>query len=673
MAIQRSTSNPSASGTCESCILPYHRRSPIIWFQEKGNVTYINTDVSTLRRAREMGCEMCALICEALAIYSNIPIDQLPGKVWFFPKTFSIKWFFPVPNEEKRNSGSITLHFSSTSEFPCDSSWDLYKYFGKRNQLPARTDSEETFTRIKKWLKECTTGHSMCECGVNGELPTRFLDLHEVESDGIARLIEVKEASVENGKYACLSHCWGGNLVKNAMATKLSLDEMKQGILVETLPQTFRDAITATKKLDIRYLWIDSMCILQDDESDWDRESKRMATIYQNSIITVAATCSEDPTQGFFRSPSRFGSYLFQCRTASGQPVAIYLRRPLPHHEHYFQASFHPLLRRAWAYQERLLSPRYLHFTLGEVVWECNELMACQCCMEQCYENRHFLGPPTKLLYTERIKSVDICKLKANWSFVVSNYVHQALSFEKDRLRAIAGIVSTFCSVELSSNPGRSVMGRYIEGLWEDTICENLCWCVLPQANHFKPRRADWRKWKAPTWSWASIQDPSCTVSDIYSACTDTGKLAKVLEVEYITHPRACQEQVQYNCIRLELAITEMTLIENQQSDFTPTRYFKGFGRWKLQLDGKDLDIITTDVYPDYDYTIAGSGHIAPGSTVIGGLVLERRYGRGTRIEGLLLIPVDEENRLYERVGKFRTNQLQSRTLLSETRVISLV
>ncbi|KAI1099112.1 HET-domain-containing protein [Jackrogersella minutella] len=650
---------PEAADT-ENCIVPHHKRSPIIW--DQGKATYepfITARVSTIRRAQEMGCETCSLLCEAMAAEKSIPITQLTGVRFPLPdqedasETVDLSKFYAIEGNFER----IILKLFFTSEFPCHPDRIDECRFGKHHLLPARTDSEDTFAQVQEWLKECTSTHSMCDFGADAELPTRLLDLSDGGSAGIVKLTEVKDAPMKTGKYACLSHCWGGEIIENAVTTKQSLNRKKQGISVESLPQTFQDAIKVTRKLAIRYLWIDSMCILQDndDQSDWDQESRKMASIYKNALITIAATCSGNSNDGFIHSSDRACPHPLKYRTATGQPVDFYVSRKLLHHEYSFEGSFHPLLKRAWAYQERLLSPRYLHFTFGEVVWECGELIACQCSKDVCYQYQGTVtGGEYKRRYTKAMKSGDITELQKCWKSVLGDYSYQVLSFEKDRLRAIAGIVNQLSAVERECDPGKSVMGRYIEGLWEDTLCEDLCWSVSPQHDHYEARRSDWREWKAPTWSWAAVQDPFCSISGGHLGNLNAVKWAKIVEVGHVDHPQACQEQVQYNCIRLELPTYEMTLVKTE--DRSPLRIndkFRDFGRWDLEANGKRLETFSSPIYPDYDYTLPGADQITAGSTVICGLLIKTTFERVTFSMGLLLMPVDAENRLYKRIGCF--------------------
>ncbi len=112
--------------------------------------------------------------------------------------------------------------------------------------------------------------------------------------------IKLLESSDQKEQYISLSHCWGGE--KPLITTRATLDDHKAGIAFSSLPKTFQDAVKITRKLGIRYLWIDSLCIVQDDPADWQAEASRMATTYRNSWLTVSATSSTSPSSGVFKT-----------------------------------------------------------------------------------------------------------------------------------------------------------------------------------------------------------------------------------------------------------------------------------------------------------------------------------------------------------------------------------
>jgi len=148
---------------------------------------------------------------------------------------------------------------------------------------------ETTLARVMAWVNECNTHH---DCQQEPRpLPLRVLDL----SSG---RINLHETSGELGAYITLSHCWGSS--KQFTTTKTTLASRKAGIDYELLPKTYQDAIFITRLLGIRYLWIDSLCICQDDNGDWQRESAKMGLVYSNAYLTIAAASAKDSSVGLF-------------------------------------------------------------------------------------------------------------------------------------------------------------------------------------------------------------------------------------------------------------------------------------------------------------------------------------------------------------------------------------
>lgn len=530
---------------------------------------------------------------------------------------------------------------------PCHPSWISPRngYYPIGRILPETTDSEETLAQVQEWLKDCTTTHSRCGPGAAVKLPTRVLDLGSKEMTGTVRLVETEETSTLPARYACLSHCWGGKIAETGMATTETLKSMKAGILIETLPRSFQDAVQITKRLGLQYLWIDFMCILQDDDSDWDRESSRMASIYQGAFITIGATCSRNSTEGFIRSlnPDYTSSLASsKYRTVDGRPFDLYVRKGVPHFTG-DDTTAHPLLGRAWIYQEFLLSPRFLHFAEEELVWECNENSSCQCMSLPNFVealSSHYWRPGAKNSYSKLIHSKDPRSLAECWRSVVGRYNQLALTFEGDRFRAIAGIADQLSAAGTKLSQGALSLGRYIEGLWENSIVEDLCWStsiLSPIA-----RRANRVEWRAPTWSWASVQDLSSEIDLEFARNKTNKRFAEVLEFGYTNHPSACQKYVRYNYIRLKLHSTwEITL--NKESD----QYY-GLTWWLLKPEEGELPM---GIFPDYSWdNPTDEDYIGLGSKAVCGLLLSSNNVGA----GLLLVQVDAENGFYRRIGTFR-------------------
>jgi hypothetical protein len=132
---------------------------------------------------------------------------------------------------------------------------------------PPSTGGHQALQLARSWLDECLQNHQ--HCGAKQELdyvPPRLFDLR----DDSVRLLETAE-SIRAVKYATLSHCWGLNPTNIKLSTK-NLEELKEMIPLEILPKTFQDAVITCRQIGAEFLWIDSLCILQDGEgskNDW--------------------------------------------------------------------------------------------------------------------------------------------------------------------------------------------------------------------------------------------------------------------------------------------------------------------------------------------------------------------------------------------------------------------
>ncbi|OCL12919.1 HET-domain-containing protein, partial [Glonium stellatum] len=295
----------------------------------------------------------------------------------------------------------------------------------------------------------------------NLKLPNRVLDLSLLTSNG---KVVLSERSTDTSLYACLSHCWGKN--RPLVTTSETLAQHKLGISYNKLPKTFQDAITFVCRMSIRYLWIDSLCIIQDDEEDWRRESALMADIYRNAVITLAASAATNSTDGLFSSAS--AKYL-------GREVKC-LKNCADNHGFYF-------------FQERLLGPRVLHFGDLELLWECTEQSHCECggrlSMPGSWpsEKKFFHAALLDVLPSRHVSNI--------WREMVQDYTRMFLTFEKDIFPAISGAAKAMEAATKS---------RYLAGLWECSIIEDLLWSTSEPGKAQRPS-----VWRAPTFSWASV------------------------------------------------------------------------------------------------------------------------------------------------------------------------
>ena len=226
-----------------------------------------------------------------------------------------------------------------------------------------------------EWLSDFLHSHLACrELDSSEWYPTRLLDVDSTASGDLIKLVLTVEG-VSASRFNTLSHCWG-------TAEFLQLDqststELEKGVHIDILPQAFKDAIHVSRRMGVQYLWIDSLCIRQDDPSDWMRESQVMHKVYSSAFCNISAIACTSSTQSLFRGRRpdtlrriRIGIPSSSTKTPAGQYDLFKLG--------YYNEQLHdaPLNTRAWVLQERLLAKRVLHFTEHEVMWECATLTA---------------------------------------------------------------------------------------------------------------------------------------------------------------------------------------------------------------------------------------------------------------------------------------------------------
>ena len=181
--------------------------------------------------------------------------------------------------------------------------------------------------------------------------------------------------------YAALSYCWGPG-EQFHKTTKANVQLRRNGIAVGSLPKSIRDAISVCQGLGIRYIWIDALCIVQDDEFDWQRESVRMLDVYANSYITIAvhaaASCHEGflGKQGFSQPPWQPS---FQVDIGESRYIELYVCTTNLKNNSGSLWPLSPLMDRGWTLQEAILPRRIIHYTGNGLLWECAEHATCEC------------------------------------------------------------------------------------------------------------------------------------------------------------------------------------------------------------------------------------------------------------------------------------------------------
>jgi len=357
------------------------------------------------------------------------------------------------------------------------------------------TSSAESFHTATKWIYKCTAEHARCKIPGDTPLPTRVIDVGGLHSPSVL----LYETQNEHAEYLALSHCWGG--VQPLTTTTSTLSQRKKGIQIESLPKTFRDAVIFVRRLKKRYLWIDSLCIIQDDLEDWRREAAKMAEIYQGSWLTIAALKASNDLEGCFSV-----STTLLNPVVGGQQFRVYAQRGKSHLAGAKGSSsdIFPLTRRAWIYQERLLSPRVLHFGHNELLWECQEASTCECPASEMDFLSAFSGQENnveslKISHSSTLTpKATIEELQFRWYHIVQEYSALKLSRSSDKLPAVQGVAKHLNSFRKD---------LCLAGTWRNTLLDDLMWYV-----HGRGKRHEER---APSWSWSSVDGTILFARDI--------------------------------------------------------------------------------------------------------------------------------------------------------------
>ena len=360
---------------------------------------------------------------------------------------------------------------------------------------------------IRNWLSCCVGQHLKCKPTIAvRRLPKRLLHVSSFYNSDDIRLVESETIS-DSAEYVALSHCWGPPEKQPLSTTMATLMDRQKRIRFVDLPLTFKDAVKICRDINQQFLWIDSLCIVQDDDDDWAEQASEMASIYRCSYVTLAALSSADGTQGCCIRPRP--SYKGSLSYYQDFDIDIYRIRCFDSWPNVWQNEYgdgvyrsddygtNPLCRRAWTLQERELPVRSVHFSQGQLLWQCRTMRGSSefpwATMEEEDDDD---SPLPLLIYRDQEEYHDL-ETKAyernRWFQLIEDYSSRHLTKETDKLPALAGLAADFAQIHHYGDC------EYLAGVWSSHLPSALLWNAVAS----QPRRP--QAYRAPSWSWASM------------------------------------------------------------------------------------------------------------------------------------------------------------------------
>ncbi|ETS86990.1 hypothetical protein PFICI_00818 [Pestalotiopsis fici W106-1] len=359
--------------------------------------------------------------------------------------------------------------------------------------VPLDAESLTPSDLASKWLNWCKAGHDDCYESFSGEriegnpevAPRRLLAITAPQNPNeppSVRLIE--PAKPFRARYVSLSHCWGPPEKRPLCTLKANLEQHKIQVPWLRLSQTFRDACTLCLTLGVELIWIDSLCIIQDDPADWSHEAAIMCRVYEESEFTIAASSASNSSQGLFgvRSNVNFVELPYTHRE-SGTRGAIYAYEHPVGASTIFEKS--SLSGRGWVLQESVLARRTMHFTAFGVYWTCGR--------DPGYQRNEF--------------EVGTAYIVPNtWMAMIREYTRRDLTYKSDKMVAIQGLADAWA---------KRTKNIYYHGIFLEELPYCLLWIGRGSVLEALVRNIGNG---VPSWTWASttgrIEFASIAVED---------------------------------------------------------------------------------------------------------------------------------------------------------------
>lgn len=513
---------------------------------------------------------------------------------------------------------------------------------------------------MQHWMAKCERKHLACFDHPT-TLPTRVIDVR----GSTLKLADPSPSGTH--QYVALSHCWG--TCRSFLTTRENAQDRKRGFHLDELPATFQDAVEVTRRLDIAYLWIDSICILQGDREDWEIEGSKMADVYANATLTIAAANASDDAEGFLKPRAQSPTLTIDVCLHStdgdsthDRTTRIYTRLP-PRTD----LIYEPLDGRAWCLQERYLSSRILFFASDALRWEC--LGA------GWFEAGRGLAKHKLMLPDVMPVALEGGALShVPWYKMAELYTTRAITYAGDKLPALSALASR---VAWQSGD------EYLAGLWSEDLFSGLLW-YRQVRRRFRDREPEKpfrngghsveRAYLAPTWSWASypgavqflVTTPSETATKVLPSVS-------IVEATVLVPGKNPFGQVESGYLRLSVPLLSFKPAEGEDLSVGAWEHNR---MWCLEVLDFGVDVGSSLDYPGKHRSVSLSGvpllysnmRDAVSEELAGGECRNRSRG-WLQIHGILLNGVEKGGEsVFERVGCFAIRPILSSDFLGVMR-----
>ncbi|KAF4956387.1 hypothetical protein FSARC_11589 [Fusarium sarcochroum] len=541
----------------------------------------------------------------------------------------------------------IPLRTNENTENPVDAPWFApWSHVTKPIiDLSSPEGIEDAVALAKGWMLECSSSHTKCNKSLHAEqplktLPTRVIDVSSGDREEHPK-IYIPGHPAQDMEYAALSYAWGSGQTF-AKTTASNLDEMAKCLPLDKLAKTVQDAILFTRKLGIRYLWVDALCILQSEgpddtihKADWAYEAARFGEYYQNATLTIAATGAHSSDKGLFlERPAlefdpkpvtfRQSSFLGTIRQSTIRKLTPLRQLDIPNAA---------LLSRGWAIQERVLSKRILHFAANSIMWECYNGQAIETdpgCLEPHY------GWENHLLAVRDAQDEDMKTTISEWYDFIESYSRTYFSFNSDRLPALSGIAA-------------SIQDRfpqeYIAGIWESALPQGLAWMAHGE-NDVDSESLD-SALNIPSWCWAASADRFVSFYHNKWQCSNWNPMIQVHDWTVKTNGKDTSGQILEARLRVSGRLKTMSLSD---LDLSSSLYLETPSDKRVYID--DLRLAEQIINGSHPCLLIGTTNeptwIPREEMVVGGALVLEPTGSGAGVVegykrvGFLCLPFEE-------------------------------